>query len=60
MKEYNNEFQIGQEHSRLHSTGHSKNNKSFKIKIHYITMILYLNYKNNVYKVENVNGVDVR
>ena len=24
-------------------------------KIHYKTMILYLNYKNNVYKVENLN-----
>jgi hypothetical protein len=33
-----------------------KNNKSFKNKIHYITIIVYLNYKNNVYKVENVSG----
>ena len=24
-------------------------------KIHYKTMILYLNYKNNVYKLENLN-----
>ena len=43
------------EHSGLRSAEHSKNIKSFKNKIHYITMILYLNYKNNVYKVENVN-----
>ena len=43
-------------HSGLRSAEHSKNNKSFKNKIHYITMILYLNYKNNVYKVENVKG----
>ena len=43
-------------HSGLHSAEHSKNNKSFKNKIYYITMILYLNYKSNIYKVENVNG----
>jgi len=36
MKENNNEFQIGQEHS----TEHSKNNKSFNDKIHYLTMNL--------------------
>ena len=27
--------------------------KSFKNKIHYITLILYLNYRNNTYKAEN-------
>ena len=27
-------------------------------KIHYLTMILYLNYKNNIYKVENENERD--
>ena len=47
----------GMAHSGLRSAEQSKNNKSFfKNKIHCVTIILYLNYKNNVYKVENVNG----
>ena len=39
----------------LCSCEYLKINESCNDKIHYKTMILYLNYKNNVYKVENVN-----
>ena len=42
-------------YSGLCSVKRSKNNRSFKNKIHYVIMILYLNYKNNVHKVEIVN-----
>ena len=39
----------------LRSCEYSKNDELCINKIHYRTMILYLNYKNNVYKEENVN-----
>ena len=39
----------------LRSCKHSNFDDMCMHKIHYKTMILYLNYKNNVYKVENLN-----
>ena len=39
----------------LRSCEYSKNDELCINKIHYRTVILYLNYKNNVYKVENLN-----
>ena len=51
---------IGQPTASLRSCEYSKNDELCINKIHYRTMILYLNYKNNVYKVENVNGKNGR
>ena len=44
---YQHPFWYSESTVSLRSCEYSKNNESFNDKIHYITMILYLNYKKN-------------
>ena len=52
---YDNDDDIHIPTASLRSCEYSKNDELCINKIHYRTVILYLNYKNNVYKVENLN-----